>query len=122
MIIAVLGLFCFILLDSGTSPQSGTYWSGRGLGFLLFFGICGMWAIVRGVIYLIRALSGNERYAKRVEDVMDKFESRNEAMITKQVGSASTRHNVLVLLGWVFLFLAIAGAIFIGYLYLTRPR
>jgi len=119
----VLGLLCFIFLDNDTNSQSDSVSSGRGLGLLLFFGFCALWAIVRGVIYLIRALSGDERYAKGVEDVMDKFESsRYEAMMKNTVGSASTRHNVLVLLCWVFLVLAVVGAVFIGYLFLTRPR
>lgn len=125
MIIMVLGLFCFMYLDSGRDSisQPDPVSSRRALSVLLLFGFCGLWAIVRGVIYLFRAWSGDERYAKSVEDVMDKFESNGcEAMMKNRVGSASTTHNVLVLLCWVFLFLAIIGAIVIGYLFLTRPR
>jgi len=78
--------------------------------------------IVRGVIYLIRAISGNEQFGKSVADVMDKsFESHYEATMKRKVRPAST-HNVAILLGWVFLFLAIAVAVFIGYIFLTRPK
>jgi NADH:ubiquinone oxidoreductase subunit 6 (subunit J) len=123
VIIMILGLFCFMFLDKDTNSRPDPVSSGKALGVFLLCGFCGLWAIVRGVIYLIRALSGNERYAKDVEDVVDKFESRGyEAMMKKRMVSDSTRHNVLVLLGWVFLFLAIVGAIYIGYLFLTRPR
>lgn len=122
VIILVLGLFCFMYLDRDTRSQPDPISVRRGLGLLFLCGFCGLWAIVRGVIYFIRALSGNERYAKSVEDVMDKFESRHcETMMKKRIGNAST-HNVLVLLCWVFLFLAIVGAIFVGYVFLTRPR
>jgi hypothetical protein len=120
----VMVLFCFMYLyrdDTNSHPGHLSPGSGGPLSFLLFVGVWGLWMIVRGLIYLIRALSGNEQYGKRVEDAMDKsFGSSYEAM-TKRRGNASTR-NVAVLLGWVFLFLAIAGAIFIGYLFLTRPR
>jgi nitrate reductase NapE component len=121
VIIMVMGLFCFIFFTGDTSSQSGSYSSRRGLGFLLFGGVWGLWMIVRGVIYFIRALSGDEHYAKTVVDVMDKFESRHEAMMKKKAGNASM-FNVLVLLIWVFLFLAVVGAIAVGYLFWARPR
>ncbi|HSY44258.1 MAG TPA: hypothetical protein VK811_10145 [Candidatus Acidoferrum sp.] len=121
VIITVMGLFCFMFLVESPSSQSGSYSSGRGLGFLLFGGIWALWMIVRGIIYFIRALSGNEHYAKTVENVMDKFERDHEATMKKKVGNGSMR-NVLVLLGWVFLFLFVVGAVAAGYLFWTRPR
>ena len=121
VIIMVVGLFCFMMLTNDADPHSGSHASRRGLGFFLFTGIFGLWMIVRGVIYLIRALSGDENYAKNVENVVDKFGSSHEAMMKKKVGNASM-YNVLVLLCWVFLFLAVLGAIVIGYLFWKRPR
>jgi hypothetical protein len=121
VIIMVMGLFCFIYFTGDNSSQSGSYLSGRGLGFMLFGGVWGLWMIIRGVIYLIRALSGNEHYAKTVVDTMDKFESHHEAMMKKRTGNASM-FNVLVLLVWVFLFLAVIGAVAVGYVFWTRPR
>ena len=41
--------------------------------------------IVRGVIYLIRAQSGNERYAKGVEDAMNKYESKLDERMGQKV-------------------------------------
>ena len=70
---------------------------------VLLAGVFGLWNIVRGVIYLIRAQSGNEHFAKTVEDAMDKYETKQEEVMSKRMGSGST-HNVLVLLVWVFLF------------------
>lgn len=121
VIIMVMGLFCFMFFEGGTSPQSGSYASRKGLGFLLFIGVWGLWMIVRGVIYLIRALSGDEHYAKAAEDAIDKFGSGYVATTKKRAGNASM-FNVLVLLVWVFLFLTVVGAIVLGYLFWIRPR
>jgi drug/metabolite transporter (DMT)-like permease len=123
VIIFAVGVICFIFLDENADSQShsgGSYSRGRGLGMVLLAGLFGLWNIVLGVIYLIRAQSGDEHYAKAVEDVID---SRLERTIGKRMARKdySTR-NVLVLLGWVFLFLAVVGGIAIGYLFWTRPR
>ena len=45
---------------------------------MFFAGAWGLWNIVRGIIYLIRAQSGDEHYAKCVEDVMDKYERKQD--------------------------------------------
>ena len=97
-----------------------SYLSGRGLGFLLLIPAYGLWNIVRGIIHLIRAQSNDEHYAKIVEDAMDDFERKNENLMAKKMGNGSM-HNVLVLFVWIFLFLAVVGAIGIGYSFLTRP-
>lgn len=125
VIIFAVGVICFIFLDENSdlhsNPHSGgSYSRGRGLGMFLFAGVFGLWNIVRGVIYLIRAQSRNEHYAKSVEDAMDKYERKQDEVMNRKMGNGST-HNVLVLLVWIFLFLAVAGAIGIGYLFWTRP-
>ena len=51
---------------------------------------------------------------------MDDFERKNENLMAKKMGNGSM-HNVLVLFVWIFLFLAVVGAIGIGYSFLTRP-
>ena len=88
---------------------------------VLLAGVFGLWSIVRGVIYLIRAQSGDEHYAKGVEDAMAKYESKLDERMEQKAGNASM-HNVLVLLVWVFLCLAVVGGIVVGYLFWTRPR
>jgi hypothetical protein len=124
VLIFAVGVFWFIFSDDGAGLQShsnsgGSYLRGRGFGTVLLAGVFGLWNIVRGLIYLIRAQSGDEHYAKRVEDAMDKYERKQDALMEKKKGSYSM-HNVLVLLVWVFLFLAVVGAVGVGYLFWTR--
>lgn len=123
VIIFAMGCFCFIFWDKikMAGSQVHPYAGGKGFGLLLLAGPWGLWLIVRGVIYLIRAQSGNEQYAKSLEDVMDKFGSKHKKMMNKKTGNASM-HNVLILLFWVFLVLAVFAAIGIGYLIWTRPH
>jgi len=52
--------------------------------------------------------------------MLDKQEEKFGQMMGKKVGNGSM-FSVLVLLVWVFLFLAVVGAIVIGYLFWTRP-
>jgi hypothetical protein len=125
VLIFAVGVLCFIFLGEDAdlhshSDSGGSYLRGRGLGMVLLAGMFGLWNIVRGVICLIRAQSGNEHYAKSVEDVMDKYEKKQDEVMNKKMGNGSM-HNVLVLLVWVFLFLAVVGAIGVGYLFWTRP-
>jgi hypothetical protein len=126
VLIFAVGVLCFIFLDEAADSPShsysgSSYLRGKGLGMVLLAGLFGLWNIVRGIIYLIRAQSGNEHYANRVEDVMDKYERKQDELMGQKVGNGSM-HNVLVLLVWVFLFLAVIGAIGIGYLFWTRPN
>lgn len=121
VLVGVGGLFLFMYFNEDASSRSHGYADRKGLLFLLIIGVWGLWMIVRGIIYFIRAFSGNEHYAQGVEDVMDQVASRYEAMGKQKVRNGSM-HNVLVLLCWVFLFLALVGATYIGYLYWTRPR
>ena|SRR5215469_3449616 len=119
---AVAGLFGFMVFndDSGSRPHG--YVARKGMLFLLIIGFWGLCMIVRGIIYFVRAFSGNEQYAKNVEDVIDKVESNYEAMANRRTRSGSM-YNVFVLLCWVFLFLGIVGAIAIWYYcFWTRPR
>jgi hypothetical protein len=120
VIIFGVGCICFIFSDENGGLQPHSYLSGRGLGILLIGGVWGLWLVARGVIYLIRARSGDEHYAKGVEDVIEILESKHEEMMRKKMGNGSMR-NVFVLLGWIFLFLAMVGTIGIGYLFWTRP-
>jgi hypothetical protein len=125
LIFAVGVLYFIVFLDDDArlhsqSYSGGSYLRRRGLGMVFLAGVCGLWSIVRGVIYLIRAQSGNEKYAKSVEDMLDKQEEKFGQMMGKKVGNGSM-FSVLVLLVWVFLFLAVVGAIVIGYLFWTRP-
>ena len=80
----IFGVSCvfFIFLDeqAGSRPHY-SYSSGKALGLLLFAGVWGLWNIVRGIIYLIRAQSGDEHYAKKVVDTMDKVESKQEEVM-----------------------------------------
>jgi hypothetical protein len=114
------GCICFIFLDAGEETHFHSYVSGRGLGLLLVLPAFGFWNIVRGIIYLIRARSGDEHYAKGVDDALDKYEKKIDERMGRKVGNGSM-HNVLVLLVWIFLFLAVVGAIGVGYLFWTRP-
>ena len=119
-----VGVFCFIFFDENADSYShsgGSYLRGRGLGFLLLLPAYGLWNIVRGVIYLIRAQSGDAHYAKGVEDAMDKYERKQEERMGRKVANVSD-YNVLVLLVWVFLFLAVVGAFGLGYLYFHRYK
>jgi len=73
VLLFAVGVLWFIFLDEDAGLHShsysgGSYSRGRGLGILLLFPVFGLWNIVRGVIYLIRAQSGDEHYAKSVED------------------------------------------------------
>jgi hypothetical protein len=127
LIFAVVVL-CFIFLGEDADSHShsdpsatGSYLRGRGLGMLLFAGVFGLWCIVRGVIYLIRAQSGVEHYAKGVEDAMDRYERKQGERMGQTMVGGSWR-NVFILLGWVFLCLAVVGGIVVGYLFWTRPR
>lgn len=52
-------------------------------------------------------------YATSVEDIR---ESEKEEKMEK----SGSPHNVLVLLVWIFLFLAVIGAVGVGYLFLAR--
>jgi len=90
------------------------------MGMLLLLPAYGLWNIARGIIYLIRSQSGNENYAKGVEGAMDKNERKLEERMGQKMANGSM-HNVFVLLVCVFLFLAVVGAIGIGYLFWTRP-
>jgi hypothetical protein len=124
VLIFAAGVLCFIFFGEDADSHShsgGSYVRGRGLGFLLLVPAYGLWSIVRGVIYLVRSQSGDERYAKGVEDAMDKYERKLDERMGQRVGNASM-HNVLVLLVWVFLCLAVVGGIVVGYLFWTRPR
>jgi preprotein translocase subunit SecG len=116
-----VGCICYIFLDEGDGAHfHSSYSSGRGLGLLLLIPAYGFWNIVRGVIHLIRAQSSDEHYGKGVEDAMDDFQGKQEELMSKKMGNGSM-HNVLVLLVWIFLFLAVVGAIGVGYLFWTRP-
>jgi len=88
---------------------------------VLLAGVFGLWNIVRGVIYLIRAQSGDEHYAKGIEDATDKYERKQGERLGQKMVNGSWR-NVFILLGWAFLFLAVIGAVAVGYLLWTRPR
>jgi amino acid permease len=124
VIIFAVGVFYFLSVmssddDAGLNSHSysgGSYLRGRGMGMLLLLPVFGLWNIVRGVIYLIRAQSGDEHYATSVEYVMDDLEKRQEEKMGKKVGNGSM-FNVLILLVWVFLFLVVVGAIGLGYLW-----
>ena len=120
VIIFGVGCICFIALDEDTGLPLRSYSGRRGFGVLLLSGVWGLWNIVRGVIYLIRAQSGDEHYANKVEDIMDKFESKQDEMLGRKMGPSGSMHNVLVLLVWVFLIIAAVGAIGVGYLFWTR--
>ena len=118
VIIFAVGVFYFIYcLDDDAGLHSQSYLRGRGLGMVFLAGMCGLWSIVRGVIYLIRAQSGDEHYAKGVEDMLDKQEEKIGQKMGKKMGNASM-FNVLVLLVWVFLFLAVVAIVGLGYLWL----
>lgn len=126
VLLFAVGVLCFILLDEDADLHShsysgGSYLRGRGLGMVLLAGVFGLWNIVRGVIYLVRAQSGNEHYAKGVEDAMGKYERKQEERMGQKMGNGSMR-NVFILLRWTFLFLAVIGVIVVGYLFWTRPR
>jgi hypothetical protein len=126
VLLFAVGVLCFIFLDEDADLHShsysgGSYLHGRGLGMVLLAGVFGLWNIVRGVIYLVRAQSGDDHYAKSVEDAMDKYERKQEERMGHTMGNGSMR-NVFILLGWTFLFLAVIGAIAVGYLFWTRPR
>jgi hypothetical protein len=56
----------------------------------------------------------DEHYATSAKDIL---ESGREEKLEK----SGSMHNVLVLLVWIFLFLAVVGVIGVGYLFLTRP-
>jgi len=114
-----VGCICYVFLDASNGAQSHSYSSGRGRGLLLLIPAYGLWNIVRGVIHLVRAQSSDEQYGKGVEDAMDKYENAQEELLSKKMGNGSM-HNVLVLFVWIFLFLAVVGAIGIGYLFWTR--
>jgi hypothetical protein len=122
VIIFAVGVFYFIYClddDAGLRSPSysgGSYLRGRGLGMLLLLPAYGLWNIVRGAIYLIRAQSGNEQYAKSVEDMLDKQEEKIGKKMGKKMGNGSM-FNVLVLLVWVFLFLAVVAIVGFGYLW-----
>ena len=125
VLICFVGVLCFMFLDEdadlhSNSYSGGSYVRGRGMGVVLLVGVFGVWSIVRGVIYLVRAQSGDEHFAKGVDDAMDKYEKKQEARMGQKVGDGSM-YNVLVLLLWCFLFLAVVGAIYVGYLFWTRP-
>jgi hypothetical protein len=106
VLIFAVGVLCFIFFDEDAGSRSHSYSGGRGLGMVLLAGVFGLWNILRGVIYLIRAQSGDEHYAKGVEDAMDKCERmQGERMGQKMVGGSW--RNVFILLGWVFLFLVV---------------
>ena len=127
-IVIIFGVGCiyFIFSDEDADLHShsysgGSYSRGKGLGIVFFAGAWGLWNIVRGIIYLIRAQSGDEHYAKCVEDVMDKYERKQDELMGQKMGKSGSMHNVLVLWFWVFLFLAVVGAFGVGYLFWTRP-
>jgi hypothetical protein len=56
----------------------------------------------------------DEHYATSAKDIL---ESEREEKMEK----SGSMHNVLVLLVWIFLFLAVVGAVGVGYLFGTRP-
>jgi hypothetical protein len=115
VLVFAAGVFCFIFFGEDAdshSHSSAPYVRGR--GFLLLVPAYGLWSIVRGVIYLVRAQSGNEQYAKGVEDAMDKYERKLDERMGQKAGNASM-HNVLVLLGWIFLFLVVIAVLGILY-------
>jgi len=125
LIFAVGVLYFIVFLDDDArlhsqSYSGGSYLRRRGLGMVFLAGVCGLWSIVRGVIYLIRAQSGDEHYAKGVEDAMDRYERKQGERMGQTMVGGSWR-NVFILLGWVFLCLAVVGGIVIGYLFWTRP-
>ena len=121
VILFAVGCICYIFLDEMSEAHSHSYSGRRGFGLLLLIPAYGLWSMVRGVIYLIRAQSGDAHYVKGVEDAMDKYEGKLDQLMGRKVGDGSM-HNVLVLLVWVFLVLAVVGAIVVGYLIWTRPR
>ena len=86
---------------------------------VLLAGVFGLWSIVRGVIYLIRAQSGDEQYAKGVEDAMDTYERKMDERMGQTMVGGSWR-NVCKLLGWIFLFLAVIALV--GILYASFHR
>ena len=48
-------------------------------------------------------------------------EDRVESERIEKLEKSGSMHNVLVLLVWIFLFLAVVGGIGVGYLFWTRP-
>jgi hypothetical protein len=58
--------------------------------------------------------SDDQHYATSAKDIL---ESKRE----EQMGKSGSMHNVLILLVWIFLFLAVVGAIGIGRLIWSRP-
>ena len=128
VLIFAVGVLCSIFSDEDVdlhfhsdSSATGSYLRGRGFGMVLLAGVFGLWNIVRGVIYLIRAQSGDEHYAKGIEDATDKYERKQGERLGQKMVNGSWR-NVFILLGWAFLFLAVIGAVAVGYLLWTRPR
>ena len=121
VILFAVGCIGYMFFDEMSEAHSHSYSGRRGLGLLLLIPAYGLWSIVRGVIYFIRAQSGDEHYAKGVEDAMDKYEGKLDQQMGRKVGDGSM-HNVLVLLVWIFLCLAVVGGIAVGYLFWTRPR
>jgi hypothetical protein len=120
-IVILFGVGCigYIFWDASAATHSYSYSSGRGRGLLLLIPAYGLWNILRGVIHLVRAQSSGENYGKGVEEAMDKYERKQEEWLGQKAGNGSM-HNVLLLLVWIFLFLAVVGAIGIGYLFWTK--
>jgi len=56
----------------------------------------------------------DEHYATTPEEI-------RESVREEKMEKSGSMHNVLVLLVWIFLSLAVVGAIGVGYLFWTRP-
>jgi hypothetical protein len=55
-----------------------------------------------------------EHYATTAEEI-------RESVQEEKLEKSGSMHNVLVLLGWIVLLLAVVGGIAVGYLFWTRP-
>ncbi|HEY4417706.1 MAG TPA: hypothetical protein VGO57_18585 [Verrucomicrobiae bacterium] len=81
---------------------------------------CGCSALAWG----LRELAAVKKWQQEPED--DHYATTaaeiRESVQEEKLEKSGSMHNVFVLLGWVFLFMAVAGAIVVGYLFWTKPR
>jgi hypothetical protein len=56
----------------------------------------------------------DEHYATTAKDIL-------ESVREEKIENSGSMHNVLVLLVWIFLFLAVVGAVGVGFLFWRRP-
>jgi hypothetical protein len=82
----------------------------------------GMAAGLLGLSWGLKEVAAAKKWKQELEDkhYATTPEEIRESVQEEKMEKSGSMHNVLVLVGWIFLFLAVVGAVGVGYLFWMR--